>query len=211
MSSETNNTEEYCQAFSDQQPELLYQLERETFLKTLAPQMMSGHLQGKLLSLLSQLLQPHYILEIGTFTGYSTLCLAKGLVPQGKLFTIEGNEEMEPIIRKYLSKARLEEQIQLLIGKAEKIIPELQVTFDLVFIDGGKLDYPAHFDLVIDKVRPGGLILADNVLWSGKVIEQPRDKDSQMLHEFNKKLREDPRVDVLILPLRDGLSISMKK
>ena len=211
MTLETNSIGEYCEALSSPPAPLLYELERETYLKTLAPQMMSGHLQGRLLSLLSTLSRPRSILEIGTFTGYATLCLAEGLAEEGCLHTIEANEELEPFIRRYLQKAGLEQKVQLYIGDARDIIPQIDTDFDLVFIDGGKLDYNEHYDLIIDRVRPGGLILADNVLWSGKVVQEPDDPDAQALHAFNEKVQQDPRVENFILPLRDGLMIARKK
>ncbi len=199
----------YCEKLSEQPSQLLYELERETYLKTLAPQMLSGPLQGRLLSLLSHLVQPMQVLEIGTFTGYATLCLAEGLPPEGTIHTIEANPEMEYLIRKYINKANLKERIQLHIGQAQEIIPTLSGNFDLVFIDAGKRDYPEYYELVVDRVNPGGLILADNVLWSGKVLD-PNDLDSKVLHNFNQMVRSDDRVAPLILPLRDGLMIARK-
>ncbi len=211
MTKETDRITEYCENHSSPQPPLLYELERETYLKTLAPQMISGHLQGRLLGLLSSLLQPKVILEIGSFTGYATLCLAEGLPEDGRLHTIEANEEMGPMIRRYIEKAGLENKVQLHIGKAQEVIPELEGQFDMVFIDAGKLDYARHYDLIIDRVNPGGLILADNVLWNGKVVFPNKDKDAKTLDAFNKKIREDDRVETIILPLRDGLTIARKK
>ncbi len=211
MTKETDRITEYCEEHSSPQPPLLYELERETYLKTLAPQMISGHLQGRLLGLLSSLLQPKVILEIGSFTGYATLCLAEGLPEEGRLHTIEANEEMGPMIRRYIEKAGLENKVQLHIGKAQDVIPKLEGQFDLVFIDAGKLDYARHYDLIIDRVNPGGLILADNVLWNGKVVFPNKDKDAQTLDAFKKKIREDDRVETIILPLRDGLTIARKK
>ena len=210
MNRETDLITEYCETHSSPQSDLLYQLERETHLKTLAPQMMSGHLQGRLLSLLSKLLRPQAILEIGTFTGYSALCLAEGLAAGGTLHTIEANEELAPLIRQYIVKAGWKEKIRLHLGDALVIIPELAEQFDLVFIDAGKMDYARYFDLVIDKVRAGGLIMADNVLWSGKVIHQPDDPDAQTLDAFNQMVRNDARVENVVLPLRDGLNIIRK-
>lgn len=200
----------YCEAHTTPPNSLLYELERETHLKTLAPQMASGHLQGSLLRLISILQQPKTILEIGTFTGYATLCLAQGLSPNGTFHTIEANEELEYLIRKYLRKAELEDNVQLHIGKAEAIISGLSENFDLVFIDAGKQYYAQHYDLVIDRVNPRGLILADNVLWSGKVLEEPYDQDTQLLHDFNEKIQADPRVENVLLPIRDGLMIIRK-
>lgn len=211
MTKETDRLTAYCEAHSSPQSPLLYDLERETHLKTLAPQMISGHLQGRLLSLLSSLLQPKVILEIGTFTGYAALCMAEGLAEGGCLHTIEANEELAPFIRRYIKRAKLEEKIFLHIGKAQEVIPDIADDFDLVFIDAGKMDYAKHYDLIIDRVRPGGLILADNVLWNGKVIRETQDKDTKVLDAFNKKLHADKRIAPLILPFRDGLTIARKK
>lgn len=202
----------YCERWSTAQSTLLHELERETHLKTLAPQMMSGHLQGRLLSLLSQLCQPRVILEVGTFTAYATLCLAEGLPPGGRLHTIEVNEELAYLIRKYIRRAGGEDRIQLHLGDAAELIPQIEGDFDLVFIDAGKMDYARHYDLVIDRLRPGGLLLADNVLWSGKIVDRLHDDpDAQILHAFNQKVQADERVDNLILPIRDGLSIARKR
>ncbi len=173
--------------------------------------MLSGPLQGQMLRLLSQLLQPRTILEIGTFTGYSALCLAEGLAPDGKLYTIEGNPELEYLIRKYIQKAEQTEKIELIIGDAKAIIPDLPYEYDLVFIDAGKNDYAFYFDLVVDRVRPGGLILADNVLWSGKVLNGKYDKDTATIHAFNQKIQDDERVENILLPIRDGLIIARKR
>lgn len=200
----------YCEAHTSPIDEVLYNLERETYLKTLAPQMLSGHLQGRLLTMISQLVQPVVALEIGTFTGYSAICLARGLAPGGRLHTIEANRELAYIIRKYIHKAGLETQIQLHLGNALEIIPNIPGPLDLVFIDAGKQDYSTYFDLLIDRIRPGGLILADNVLWSGKVLNPDQDEDTSALHAFNRKVLADPRVETLILPLRDGLLMAKK-
>lgn len=201
----------YCSAHSSPQSDILYELERETHLKTLAPQMMSGHLQGRLLSLLSKMLRPRRILEIGVFTGYATLCLAEGLPADGIIHAVEGNPELEYLIRKYLKKADLEDKVKLHIGDAKVIAGTLDETFDLVFIDAGKRDYAFYYDLIIDKVNPGGIILADNVLWSGKVVDGATDADTQLLDAFNKKVNADERVENLILPLRDGLTVIRRK
>ncbi len=200
----------YCEQLSTPPSPILKELERETHLKTLAPQMMSGHLQGHLLRLLCRLKQPQCVLEIGTFTAYATICLAEGLPPDGLLHTIEANPEMAHIIKKFIHKAGLEERVQSHIGRAEEIIPELDQRFDFVFLDAGKLDYGMFYDLLIERVNPGGLILADNVLWSGKVIQPTKDKDTAALHAFNEKINQDPRVENIILPIRDGLLIAQK-
>jgi caffeoyl-CoA O-methyltransferase len=203
----------YCEEHTSPQPPLLNALERETHLKTLAPQMLSGHLQGHFLSLLSQLMQPTDVLEIGTFTGYSAICLAQGLRPGGRLHTIEANPEMEYLIRDYLQRAGLEERVSLYIGEAQQIIPTLEGSFDLVFIDAGKQEYALFYDLVIERVRSGGLIIADNVLWSGKPLEpalREQDADTAAIHQFNQKVQQDGRVDNIMLPIRDGLLIARK-
>jgi predicted O-methyltransferase YrrM len=203
---------QYCKEHSSDQGELLWALERETHLKTLAPQMISGPLQGKLLEFLSKMIQPKFILEIGTFTGYSALCLAKGLQHGGKLTTIEVNRELRPIIEKYIQMAGFEEQIQLFIGKAEQWIPDLPDNFfDLIFIDAGKKQYQEHYELVLPKLKLGGWIFCDNVLWSGKVIQPDADKETSAIHAFNESIAKDGRVEKVLLPLRDGLYIIRKK
>jgi predicted O-methyltransferase YrrM len=174
--------------------------------------MISGPLQGKLLEFLSKMIQPKFILEIGTFTGYSALCLAKGLQHGGKLTTIEVNRELRPIIEKYIQLAGFEEQIQLFIGKAEQWIPDLPDNFfDLIFIDAGKKQYQEHYELVLPKLKLGGWIFCDNVLWSGKVIQPDADKETSAIHAFNESIAKDGRVEKVLLPLRDGLYIIRKK
>ena len=202
----------YCEKWSSPPSDLLKALERETYLKTLAPQMMSGHLQGQILSLISRLKRPQRILEIGTFTGYAALCMAEGLASDGKLVTIEANAELGYFIKKYKKLAGLEDQIEAIHGRAEEVIPNLEGSFDFVFIDAGKRDYQAHYELIIDRVESGGIILADNILWSGKVLapEKEYDKDTQMLHAFNQKIHADERVKNIVLPIRDGLMIIEK-
>ena len=202
----------YCEAHTTAQPAILHQLERETHLKTLAPQMLSGHLQGQFLAMLSKICRPRAILEIGAFTGYAAICLAQGLPEGGTLHTIEANPELEYLIRKYISLAGLDEKIHLHIGDAREVIPALPGPFDMVFIDAGKQDYIQYYDLVIDKVPRGGLIIADNVLWSGKVVsgERGQDQDAASIHQFNEKVQRDERVENIMLPLRDGLLIARK-
>lgn len=176
--------------------------------------MLSGHVQGRYLALLSKLIRPRQILEIGTYTGYSALCLAEGLAPGGQLHTIDVNVELEEMVRKYIALAGYENSIKYYLGKALEIIPELDYQFDLVFIDADKANYPNYYDLVIEKTAPGGLILADNVLWSGKVVTEPGkkiDKDTQGMLDFNQKIQGDDRVENLLLPLRDGLLMMRKK
>jgi predicted O-methyltransferase YrrM len=202
----------YCEKWTEQESELLSELNRETHLKVLSPRMLSGHLQGRLLSFLSRLSKPDYILEIGTYTGYSALCLAEGLAENGKLITIDSNEETNLIAKKYFERSDYSDKIELLNGDAAKIIPTLDKPIDLVFIDADKRNYALYFDLVIDKVKKGGIIIADNVLWSGKVLEQESlmDKDTQAIHAFNKKIQEDKRVSNVLLPVRDGLMVMIK-
>lgn len=202
--------EDYIADHSEPEPELLRQLSRETHLKVLRPRMMTGHFQGRVLALLSKIIAPEYILEIGTYTGYSALCLAEGLQREGELHTLEVNVELQKIQRSYFDKSDYGPQIFQHIGDALKIIPKLERTFDLVFIDAHKPDYDAYFEAVIQKTRPGGVILSDNVLWSGKVVEpvEKSDRATQALLAYNKKLVEDPRVETVLLPIRDGLTLS---
>ena len=202
---------DYTEAHTSPDSDLLIALERETHLKTLAPRMLSGHLQGRFLSLISHLMQPKRVLEIGTFTGYSALCLAEGLADDGILYALEANDELEYLIKQSVGKSPFPNKIKLLIGNALEIIPKLDETFDLVFIDAGKRDYPMYFDLVINKVRSGGLIIADNILWSGKVVEDKKDVDTQIIDTFNKKIHADERVENILLPIRDGLMMARKK
>lgn len=205
--------EKYILAHIDEQDSVLQELERETFLHVLRPRMLSGHLQGTILTMFSQMLQPQRILEVGTYTGYSAICLAKGLADDGQLHTIELNDELESIAQKYFQKAGLSEKITQHLGDAKTIIPQLKGPFDLVFLDGDKRDYIAYFDLVVDQIRPGGIILADNILWSGKVVEKLDEKDEQTkgILAFNQKIKDDPRVSQTIIPFRDGLMLIRKK
>jgi predicted O-methyltransferase YrrM len=204
--------ETYAQRFTSEESTVLQQLSRRTHLEVLMPQMLSGNLQGSFLSLLSKLMQPENILEIGTFTGYSAICLAQGLSPKGHLHTLECNEELEGIILDNFRAAGLSEKITLHIGDAAVGIASLPQIWDMVFIDADKVNYALYFDLVIDKVRSGGLIVADNVLWSGKVIDHTcQDKDTVALRAFVDKVHQDTRVENLLLPLRDGLMLALKK
>lgn len=205
-----NAIQQYCEAHSGGPDPVLYELERETGLKTLAPQMLSGRLQGQFLQMISRLMQPKRILEVGAFTGYATICLARGLAPGGYMHTIEVNPELAYIIRKYLHKAGLQPQVQLHIGDALEVIPILPGDFDLIFLDAGKQQYAAYFELLIDRLTPGGLLLADNVLWSGKVLQEQKDADAESLHRFNAMIRDDERVEQVMLPLRDGLFMIRK-
>jgi len=205
--------EDYVVKHSEDEPELLQQLSRETHQKILQPRMLSGHYQGRVLSMISKLIGPKYILEIGTYTGYSALCLAEGMQNDGELHTIDHNEELFDFQRKYFDKSDYGKQIHQHLGNALEIIPKLNMTFDLVFIDADKENYSNYFNSIIDKLNPRGLILADNVLWSGKVIEKIDDKDidTKGVIAFNTLLKNDPRIETIILPIRDGLSISRKK
>lgn len=205
-------TLEYCQAHTSPVSAILSELERATHLRTLSPQMLSGAYQGTLLRLLSQMIRPRRILEIGTFTGYSTICLAEGLAPDGLLHTIEANDELGGLIREYLLKADVAEKVHLHLGDAAAIIPTLAETFDLVFLDAGKLDYARHYTLALDKMRPGGFLLADNVLWDGKVaLGDPQDATAQVLRDFNDMVHLDAWVENILLPVRDGVMVVRKK
>tara|TARA_B110000037_G_scaffold31283_1_gene37596 strand:+ start:3519 stop:4100 length:582 start_codon:yes stop_codon:yes gene_type:complete len=190
--------------------ELLYELDRETHLKTLAPRMSSGPIQGRILSLISNLVRPKYILEIGTFTGFATLNLVRGLQPDGELITVEVNAELQYISNKYFTKSGYGNRINQLIGNAKEIVPALDYKFDLIFLDAGKKDYPIYYELILPKLRKGGIILADNILWSGKILDENMNKTSIVLDEFNKQVAKDSRVENVILPLRDGINVIRK-
>ena len=191
---------------------LLQELERQTYLKVLRPQMVSGKLQGKILEMISYMIQPENILELGTFTGYSALCLAKGLKPNGKLLTIDVNDELEDFAQSFFNRSTNKEKIEFKIGDAREIIPDLEELFDLVFIDADKRQYSEYFSLVIEKVKPGGFIIADDVLWYGKVNEPVDDNDAytQGLIKFNDIVKNDKRVENVIFPVRDGLMVLRK-
>lgn len=203
----------YCQRHSSApQPEpVLRALERETHLRTLHPQMLSGPNQGMLLQLFSRMIRPRRILEIGTFTGYGAICLAQGLTDDGLLHTIEANDEFTPIFNKYIDLAGLKDKIALHPGDASAVIPTLEEIFDLVFLDAGKMDYTAHYELALPKLRPGGFLLADNVLWAGKVLNDEKDATAAALRAFNNMVQADGRVENVLLPLRDGLMVIRKK
>lgn len=205
--------DDYCTSHTSAESEVLSKLNRETHLKVMSPRMLSGHLQGAFLSFLSKLQQPQRILEIGTYTGYSAICLAQGLKPGGKLITLDVNEETETVARKYFKEAGLEDKIDFRLGDAKKIIPALDERFDLVFIDADKKNYALYYDLVFDKLNPGALIIADNVLWSGKILmeEEKMDTDTRAIHEFNAKVAADERIEKVLLPVRDGLFLMRKK
>ncbi|MGR3808882.1 O-methyltransferase [Jiulongibacter sp. NS-SX5] len=204
--------EAYCLSVSDSEPEALQKINRDTHVNVLQPRMLSGHFQGRLLSLISKLVQPKFILEIGTFTGYSAICLSEGLQENGKLLTIDYNEEFESIANRNFQTAGVDHKIELVIDKAANVIPNITEPIDLVFIDADKLNYGLYYDLVIDKIRPGGVILSDNVLWDGKVFDESKnDNKTKYLREFNQKLKDDNKTEKVLLPFRDGLFISRKK
>lgn len=205
-----HNLETYVAEHSEQEPELLQELARETHLKILQPRMLSGAYQGRLLALLSKLIAPKHILEIGTYTGYSALCLAEGLQADGQIDTIDINEELTDMQRKYFDVSGYGKHIVQHLGNAAEIIPGIEGTFDFVFIDADKEQYPLYFDLIVDRVRSGGLIIADNVLWSGKVLEPATDQATESLQIFNKKVAKDSRVETVILAVRDGLTLLRK-
>ena len=202
--------EQYIAQHSTPEQPVLRELNRETYVKVQMPNMLSGHLQGQFLEMITKMLQPKRILEIGTFTGYSGICLAQGLPEDGVLHTIDINEELQPMVENFVTKAGLNNKVKQWIGDARQIIPAIDETFDLVFIDADKVNYSNYYDLVFDKVRTGGYIIADNVLWSGKVLAVNKDKDTLAIDNYNKKVVSDKRVEVFILPLRDGLNIARK-
>ena len=203
---------DYCSLHSDNEDDLLKELSRQTHLKTLKPRMLSGHLQGVFLGMIAQLIKPMYILEIGTFTGYSALCLAKGLQDAGKLITIDNNPETLIMAQDFFDRSAYK-NIELISGNAAQLIPALPYTFDLIFIDADKKNYALYYDLVFDKLKKGGLIMADNVLWSGKVLDLAThsDKDTIIMQAFNEKIAKDSRVEKVMLPLRDGITLIRKK
>jgi caffeoyl-CoA O-methyltransferase len=201
----------YADAHTSPPSQLLKEIERDTYLQVLMPQMVSGHLQGRLLSFLSKLLRPQYILEIGTFTGYSALCLAEGLAVGGKLVTIDRNKELEDRVRGYFQRSDRADQLELHIGNAHELIPSFPYAFDMAFIDADKERYPQYYTLVMEKLRPGGIILADNVLRDGKVLDPSPDKDTRAIQAFNEMVNDDPRVEQVLLPVRDGLTLIRRR
>lgn len=209
----TDELEEYILRHIDEEGDLLHNLNRDAHVNLLRPRMLSGHLQGRLLKMFCRLMQPKKILEIGTYTGYATLCLAEGATDDAEIHTLEVNDELEDFIMKHLHKSKLEDKIHLHIGDALQIIPALDVIFDLVFIDANKRHYCEYYNLIFDKVRSGGLIIADNTLWDGKVLETPHHTDKQTIgiQEFNDMVAADERVEKVILPMRDGLTLIWKK
>ena len=207
-----NKIEDYIRKNSSKEPEILKDLNKETYLKVLNPRMLSGHIQGRFLSIITKLIKPKKILEIGTYTGYSAICMAEGLIENGIIHTIDINEELVSIQNKYFAKSKCNNSIIQHVGDARSIIKSINEKFDLVFLDADKENYIEYYELVIEKVKKGGLIIADNVLWTGKVVEPEKDDDelTQYLIDFNKMINEDDRVENIILPLRDGLNIILK-
>jgi len=205
--------DDYVCAHTENEPSLLYELNRETHINVLRPRMLSGHFQGRVLSLLSHMIKPKNVLEIGTYTGYSALCFAEGLADGGKILTLDINEELEDLMNEFIQKSEYKDAIECRIGDAIEIIPTLNQEFDLVFIDADKSNYINYYNLVFDKVKKGGYIIIDNVLWSGKVIEEVEkdDIDTQVLIDLNKIIHEDERVQEVLFPIRDGLMIARKK
>lgn len=203
---------DYVVAHSQEEPDLLKELTRETHLKVLLPRMLSGPLQGRFLSLLSKLTQPKHVLEIGTYTGYATLCLAEGLAENGCIDTIDKNEELVDFQRSFFDRSAYGSQIHQHIGDAVEVIPSLEKSYDLIFLDADKRNYLVYLDLLLPKLNKGGLLISDNVLWSGKVLEatQTKDEDTQVLKEFNGRLANHPALETVLLPLRDGLTLSRK-
>ncbi len=205
-----NRISEYAQDYTQPEPELLAELNRETWAKVMTPRMLSGHLQGRMLSMFSKMIRPENILEIGTFTGYSALCMAEGIKKQGKLHTIDSNEEVCDFAKKYFKRSQYCDNIIQHVGDANNIIPTIEEIFQLVFIDADKENYLNYFNLVFNKLSIGGYIIADNVLWSGKVLEEDMDKETKAIALYNTKINQDKRVDNILLPIRDGLMICKK-
>lgn len=204
--------QKYTDDYSNVHDTILHEVERSTHLHTIAPQMLSGRVQGAFLTLLTSLLQAQHVLEIGTFTAYGTICLARGLKPgtESKVVTMEANPEFAFLINKHLAMAGVSDRVETLFGKAQELLAQRTETWDLVFIDANKQEYAEYYEAIIDHVRPGGLILSDNVLWSGKVVTDRNDVDARVIHKYNEMLYRDPRVEVLVLPIRDGLSVAKK-
>lgn len=204
---------DYADKYTTPESDALRELNEETHAGVAMPQMLSGHVQGRILSMISKMVKPKYILEIGTYTGYSGICLSEGLPAGGKLFTIDINAEMDSINKKYFEKSGAADKIEKLTGNALELIPDIKHNFDLVFIDADKTNYANYYDMVFDKVNTGGILIADNVLWSGRVLdaEKNMNEDTLALSKFNEKILNDTRVEKILLPVRDGLMIIRKK
>jgi predicted O-methyltransferase YrrM len=204
---------DYCEKYTQKEDEVLYQLHRETFQKVLRPRMLSGHLQGQILTFFSKMIQPQNILEIGTYTGYSAICLARGLKEGGKLHTIDINEELKDFANSYFEKAGLKDNIEMHVGNAIEVVPTINKQWDLVFIDADKENYINYYNLVLPNVKQGGFIISDNVLWSGKVTQviDPKDKETKVLLELAELIEADNRVENVLMPIRDGLLVARKK
>ena len=202
----------YVKEHSDQESELLQKINRETYARVMMPRMLSGHVQGRVLSMLSHMMKPEVIVEVGTYTGYSALCMAEGMAENGKLITLDINEELEDQVRGYFDESPYSNQIDYRIGNAMELLPEIDEPIDLVFIDADKKNYLNYLELLLPKIKTGGVLLSDNVLWSGKVLEetQKNDRDTTVLKEFNQKLAQHPQLETVMLPLRDGLTLSRK-
>ncbi len=205
--------DKYVCDHTQSEPEILSELNRRTHLEVLQPRMLSGHFQGRVLSMLSHMIKPRRVLEIGTYTGYSALCFAEGLTDDGKVITIDVNEELEDLVRSFVSKSGFEDRVEYLIGDAAHFIPVLNEEWDIVFIDADKKSYCNYYNLVFDKVKKGGYIIADNVLWSGKVLEdyESLDRETKIIMDYNNMIQNDPRVENVLLPIRDGLMIARKR
>lgn len=208
----SDELDQYVCKNTSSEPQHLAELNRKTHLEVLQPRMLSGHFQGRVLSMLTHMIKPRRILEIGTYTGYSALCFAEGLTEDGKIITIDVNEELESLVQEFVSKSGLENKVETLIGDATEIIPNLDEEWDIVFIDADKKSYCNYYDLVFDKVKKGGYIIADNVLWSGKVLEdyEKLDRETKVIVDYNTKVQNDPRVENVLFPIRDGLNIARK-
>lgn len=202
--------QKYSEDYTSAENDLLKKINRDTHANIMMPRMLSGHMQGRILSMISCMIKPSVILEIGTYTGYSALCMAEGLTPDGKLITLDINEELESRVRNYFNNSPFHSQIDYRIGNALDIIPSLDMDFDLVFIDADKENYARYYDLIINRVPLGGYILADNVLWSGKVLDEKSDKDTRAIKAFNAKIQDDARVENVLLPVRDGILVMRK-
>lgn len=209
----TKDLSDYCENNTSPESEVLANLNRETHLKVVSPRMLSGHLQGRFLSFISKLQQPKLIVEIGTYTGYSALCLAEGLHPEGKLISIDVNEETSSFAKSFIAKTEYANQIELVLADAKEYVTTINEPIDLVFIDADKKNYLTYYHLIIDKIKSGGLIIADNVLWSGKITmpEKDMDRETLTLHQFNQFVQQDSRVENILLPIRDGLMVVRKK